>query len=338
MKSNFGTWILTSVYLFSMSCKSRDFNSDLRGKVEPSLSKPQACHESLNPNAPYTPETLIQQLTLAMNHAASSKTFETENFKDLLFASDVESASKATLKNDAIQGDMCSLARAINESASKPSHFYWLTGNGRTVFGGMALFKGDVYAEGFYRNRSSGVDTALFPRKSYTQEELFLKQPWFEWNSGSKNFVAKLGYPAERILTHLKREQGGSSLTLYRGTNVKFADKATALATLNSFPFGTSHGGIFSTPSFEKAMGWASPVVLTSRIELDQLFGGTATSQTQNGTKPAVYVGIEFDYVEVAFLYAPGDKNNLFFDNITSKCVVSEKAKGTETSYAPPCK
>jgi hypothetical protein len=333
-----GLWFISVVAFFMVGCKSRDFNSDIRGKIEPSATRSQSCHETLSPKAPYTPEVLLQQLTLAMNQAASSRTFESENFRDLLFSSEVEGASKGALKSDSLQGDTCSLVRDINASMTKPTHFYWLTGNGRTSFGGMALYKGDVFAEGFYRNRSSGVQGALFSRKAYGPEELFLKQPWFEWNSQSKKFIAKLGNPSERILSHVVREQGGTSLMLHRGTTVKFAEKTSALATLNSFPFGASLGGIFSTPSFEDAKGWASPVVLSSRLELNQLSGSTLPVQSGNEKIPALYAGIEFNYVEVAFLYAPRDKNNLFFDNVVAKCVVSDKAQGNESSFAPPCK
>lgn len=331
-------WLTTVACLFVMACKSREFNSDIRDDRNPSSSRSLPCHESLNPKAPYTPEVFFQQLTAAMNQAATSKTFEAENFRDLLFSSEAESASKGRLKLEDLQGDTCTLVRAINESMSKPSHFYWLTGNGRQSYGGMVLYKGDIFAEGFYRNRSIGVDGMLFRRRAYTQEELFLKQPWFEWNSQNKKFSAKVGNPAERILSHVAKEQGGASLTLHRGTAVKYADKATALATLNSFPFGKMAGGIFSTPSFENAKSWASPVVLSARFQLNQLTGSTLQVSSPNGRLPALYVGIEFNYVEVAFLYAPGDKSNLFFDNVVSKCVVSDKAQGTDASFAPPCK
>ena len=322
----------------AVGCKSRDFNGELRGKISNPDAKQSPCHEIINPKAPYTPEIFVEQLTSAMNQAAAGKIFEKENFRDMLFADDIESAARGTLKQDILRGDSCSLVRAINESMSKPSHFYWLTGNGRTSSGGLAIYKGDVFAEGFYRNRAAGVEGSLFPRRRYNQEELLGRQPWFEWNSQSKKFSPRLGSPATRILTHISSEQGSNAFTLYRGTNSKYTDKGAALATLNSFPFGVNTGGIFSTSSYEKAKGWANPVLLTSRINPKILQDAFTSQKMENRKTAPVYVGIEFDYVEIAFLYSPGDQENIFFDNVTSKCVVSEKAQGSEASLAASCR
>lgn len=320
------------------ACKSRDFNTELRGKIDNPDGRQSPCLETLNPKAPYTPEVLIQQLTAAMNQAALSKTFESENYRDFLFSDDVGSVTRASLKSEVLNGDACSLVRSINESMTKPSHFYWLTGNGRTSFGGMALYKGDVFAEGFYRNRAAGVEGSLFARKKYSQEELLNRQPWLEWSPQSKKFTARLGSPASRIINHIADEQGANALTLHRGTNTKFADKSTALATLNSFLFGNNKGGIFSTPSYTDAKGWANPVVLSSRVNPKTLMEAASPQRADNQKSPAVYVGIEFGYVEIAFLYEPGDKSNLFFDNIVSKCVVSDRAQGTDANFAAACK
>lgn len=327
---------LSTLVLLS-SCKSRNFNTELRGKIDNPGAKQSACHEIINPKAPYTPEILVEQLTRALNQAATSKTFEKENFRDLLFADDVETAAKGKLNPEILGGNSCTLVRAINESMNKPAHFHWLTGNGRTSAGGMAIYKGDVFAEGFYRNRSVGVDGSLYPRKRFSQEELLGRQPWFEWSSQSKKFAARLGTPAARLMAHISSEQGLNAFTLYRGTNAKYADKRAALATLNSFLFSSDTGGIFSTPSHEKAKGWANPVVLTSRINPNILLNVFAQQKSDNQKSAAAYVGIEFDYVEFAFLYSPGDTENIFFDNVTSKCIVSDKALGSDVSFASSC-
>lgn len=320
-----------------LACKARDFNSDLRGKVDNPDARQTPCLETLQRNAPYTPEVLNQQLTAALNQAATSKFFEAENFRDLLFSSEVEVAARGALKAELFLGDNCSLIRAINESRTKPSHFYWLTGNGRTSFGGMALYKGDIYAEGFYRNRQSGVDGSLFTRKKYGLDELMNKQPWFEWSPQTKKFTPRLGSPGARLVSHIAADQGTDAVTLYRGTNVKFADKLTALATLNSFAFGNNFGGIFSTPSYDAAKGWANPVVLKSRLSPKSLSDAMAAQKPNSPKSPLVYAGVEFGYVEVAFLYTPGDKSNLFFDNVVSKCIVQDKSQGGDAAFASPC-
>jgi hypothetical protein len=336
MSQNLIIAFLATLALLS-SCKSRDFNTALRSRIDNPDAKQSPCHEIINPKAPYTPEILIEQLTSALNQSATSKTFEKENFRDLLFADDVETAAKGKLNPEILSGNSCTLVRAINESMNKPAHFYWLTGNGRTSSGGMAIYKGDVFAEGFYRNRSVGVDGSLYPRKRYSQEELLGRQPWFEWSPQSKKFAARLGSPATRLMAHISSEQGSNALTLHRGTNTKYADKVAALATLNSFLFSSNTGGIFSTPSYEKAKGWANPVVLTSRINPKILLDAFTQQKSDNQKTAAAYVGIEFDYVEFAFLYSPGDTKNIFFDNVTNKCVVSDKAQGSDASFAKSC-
>jgi hypothetical protein len=330
---------LLAATLFSIfGCKTRDFNTELRGKADSPDGRQTPCLETLQKNAPYTPELLNQQLTAALNQAATSKIFESENFRDLLFASEVDLAARGALRSELFLGDHCSLIRAINESMTKPSHFYWLTGNGRSSFGGMALYKGDIFAEGFYRNRSSGVEGGLFARKKYDLEELMSQQPWFEWNPQAKKFTPRLGSPGTRLVSHISIEQGANALTLYRGTNVKYAEKPAALATMNSFAFGNKFGGIFSTPSYDAAKGWSNPVVLTSRINPKNLIESFAPAKADINRQGQVYTGVEFGYVEIAFLYAPGDKSNLFFDNVVGKCVNTEKAQGSDSAFASPCK
>ncbi|MEN9529585.1 MAG: hypothetical protein RI932_1458 [Pseudomonadota bacterium] len=335
----FNKFFLTIVAAVSLlGCKSRDFNSDLRGKIDNPDGRQTPCHETLQRNAPYTPELLTQQLTAALNQAATSKVFEPENFRDLLFSSEVDLAARGALKSELFLGDHCNLIRAINKSLTEPSHFYWLTGNGRTSFGGMALYKGDVFAEGFYRNRASGVEGSLFERKKYELEELMNKQPWFEWNAQTKKFSPRLGSPGARLVAHISADQGMNAVTLHRGTNVKYSDKMSALGTLNSFLFGKNLGGIFSTPDYDAAKGWSNPVVLSSRINPKTLLEALTPQKADSNKTATVYAGVEFDYVEVAFLYSAADKTNLFFDNVVSKCVVPEKAQGADSAYASSCK
>jgi hypothetical protein len=330
-----GMVLVTSLTLFA--CKPRNFGETKSITVmnpdDPGFS---ACNETLRKDAPYTTKEFGEKLTSALNSGAKTKIFSGENIRDFLFADNVAAAMSGTLTAESLHFNDCDMTRFINESLTKPSYFFVLTGNGSNTFGGMTLYKGDVFAEGFYRNRSSGVQEQLYPRRAYSATEIMTQQPWLEWNSSSRSFTPKVGSPAVRIAQHIQKEQGADFATFHRGTNVKYSDKAKALASLNNYPFG-NFGGIFTTPSFEAAKGWASPVVLSAKIDPSEFFKKITVASPERGNLPGVYIGIEYGYPEIAFLYAPGDKNNMFFDSITMKCV-TDKAQGADVGFAEKCK
>lgn len=162
------------------------------------------------------------------------------------------------------------------------------------------------------------------------------QQPWLEWNNDTRTFTAHVGSPAARIARAIQEDQGGKAITLHRGTNTAFSTKEKALATTNSFRFGEL-GGIFTTPSYEAAKDWATPVVLSAEIDPADFLKSATVANPDKGGVPSIYVGIEFGYPEIAFLYAAGDDSNLFFNSITAKCV-TDKAQGADKNFAPPCK
>ncbi|MEY3902588.1 MAG: hypothetical protein RL189_1894 [Pseudomonadota bacterium] len=326
------TIIFASLLLATSACKPRNF-SDNQSSPVVDPDTPQVCKFKLEKNAPYTTAEFKKKLAEAFNKAAKSGILKEENLRDFLFADEVAAALKGQLT---LTIDDCALTRTINESVTKPSYFYWLTGNGRTTDGGMTLYKGAVYAEGFYRCRAAGVSGTIFPRRAYSLSELMTQQPWLEWNKETREFTAKIGSPAARIAQVILEEQTSSAITLHRGTNTTYSSKEKALATANNFRFG-EFGAIFTTPSYEAAKGWANPVVLTAKINPSDFIKSATKPNPDRGNVQSIYVGIEYGYPEIAFLYAAGDKNNLFFDSNTRKCV-TEKAKGADKKFAPPCK
>lgn len=324
--------IIIALLSATPACKQRTFSNNKSGGAD-DPDAPRTCPFKLDENAPYTTGEFKQKLVEAFHKAVKSGSLKEENLRDFLFADEVQATLKGKLE---IAVDDCTLTRTINESLTKPSYFYWLTGNGRTTEGGMALYKGTVYAEGFYRCRAAGIPSSIFPRRAYTLKELMTQQPWFEWNNDTRTFSAQVGSPAARITQAIQEDQGSKAITLHRGTNTAFSSKEKALATANNFRFGEL-GGIFTTPSYEAAKIWANPVVLSAKINPADFLKSATVANPDKGNVPSIYVGIEYGYPEIAFLYAAGDKNNLFFDSNTGKCV-TEKAEGADKNFAQPCK
>jgi hypothetical protein len=290
---------------------------------------------TLHKDAPYSVQEFRTALVAALNNAAQTKVYGEEPFRDMLFASDVTSVLNGTLNSDFLGSDDCSLIRHINESMTKPSFFFWLTGNGKQADGGMTLYKGDVFAEGFYRCRAAGVPQQIFARRKYNNTELMTQQPWLEWDRAARKFLPKIGNPATRVLQHLSREQGADFLTLHRGTDIFNSKKEDILA--NTTPFFEKYGAIFTTPSFDAAKTWANPVIVSAKLNPSAFLNAATVPNPSRGGIPAIYVGIEYDYIEIAFLFSPGDRNNLFMDSISAKCV-TEKANGADIKFAPRCK
>ncbi|MEN9808822.1 MAG: hypothetical protein RLZZ488_389 [Pseudomonadota bacterium] len=326
------TVIVASLLFATSACKQRTFSNNKSGGVV-NPDAPQVCTEKLDKDAPYSAGEFKKKLVEAFHKAVKSGNLREENLRDFLFADEVEAALKGQLE---ISIDDCALTRTINESLTKPSYFYWLSGNGRTTEGGMTLYKGTVYAEGFYRCRAAGVTSAIFPRRAYNLKELMTQQPWLEWNKETRSFNARVGSPVARIVQAIQEDQGNNSITLHRGTNTVYSAKEKALATANSFRFG-DFGGIFTTPSYEAAKGWANPVVLSAKIDPGDFIKAATTANPDKGDVPSIYVGIEYSYPEIAFLYEAGDSSNLFFNSIRAKCV-TEKAQGADKNFAQPCK
>ncbi|MCA2958832.1 MAG: hypothetical protein IOD12_01175 [Silvanigrellales bacterium] len=319
------------------ACKSRGYNqSGAKGIQVDSPEGTPECNDALDANAPYDAPTLGKALTEAMNVASQKGGWTEENFKDLLFNTEVQKASRGELTVDSFFLDPCYTHASINTSMKKPVVIFSLSAGARISNGGIAIYKGHVFAEGFYRNRNVGVDGSLYPRRKYDAKELLTQQPHFIWQQAEKRFVPALGKASETLAKILIAESKTGTVELHRGTNMKYSDPKVALATLNNFPFGT-FGGIFTTPEFEAAKRWSSPVVLSTSFSKDAFLSAVTNSDANFENAPSVYVGVEHDYVEAAFLYKPGSSTNLFFDNVKKKCAVKAKDKNAEATTLEEC-
>ncbi|MFA6434219.1 MAG: hypothetical protein WCW52_05940 [Elusimicrobiales bacterium] len=311
-------------------------NVDNPDDNSPSVDNPDAettidtgCNEVLSAGAPYDAATF----KAALEKALQSKALDADALSNFLFKSDIEQIQDGSFDIGVMSFDDCNLTKAINMSLTKPAMLYPLTGNGTRYFGGLSLYNGDIYAEGFYRSRKDGVPGTLYPRRKYSAAELLTRQPWFEWDG--KAFTPHAQGASLQLIKRLSGSQGSVGyIDLYRGTREQYTDAGAALATINEFNFD-SHGGVFTTPDYSAARNWANPVVLSSRIPIRDLVDAALQNNPDLGNIPSLYIGIEYEYIEPVFLYNPGDKRNLFFDNINDRCVVRDPGK---LSYAGPIK
>ncbi len=291
----------------------------------PGASGSGACSETLSPDAPYDTAAFQAGLEIALR----DRTLDADALGDFFFNWDIPKILNGSMRLSELYLNDCSLTKAINASMTKPAQIFMLTMGGHSSWGGMVLYMGDIFAEGFYRNRSGGVEVGFAARRKYTSKEILTKQPWYEWDAAKKAFTPHVGGAALRLGKHAAAVQGSrSDLLLYRGTNEKYSVKENVLATINTFAFDP-FGAIFTTPDYQAAKNWANPVVLSSRIQFRDLADAVSADDPNLGV-PKLYVGVEFGYVEAAFLYRAGDKQNLFMDNLTDKCIKAP-AKGPIT-------
>lgn len=297
---------------------------------DPELSAP--CAHALRPDAPYD----AAGFKAALDKALKSRALDAEALGDFFFKDDIPAMLAGTFGVEGLYLNDCAVTAAINKSLEQPSYFYMVSGGGHSSYGGMALYRGDIFAEGFYRNRQVGVEVGFAARRKYDNKELMTKQPWFEWDPAAQAFRPHAGGASQRIARHAAAGQGSSeALWLYRGTNEKYSYPENALPTVNNFAFDAL-GAIFTTPDYKAAKNWAGPVVLSSRIPLAALAAATGQDDPAIGGIPRLYVGIEFDYVEAAFAYKAGEKSNLFFDNLQGRCRV--EGKGDAPSVTEVCR
>lgn len=296
----------------------------------PEITAP--CAVKLRPGTPYD----AAGFKAALDKALRSRALDAEALGDFFFKDDIPAMLAGTFGLEGLYLNDCALTAAINNSMEKPDNFFMLSGGGHSSYGGMVLYRGDIFAEGFYRNRQVGVEVSYAARRKYNNKELMSRQPWFEWDPAAKTFKPHAGGASQRIARHAAAAQGSAdSLWLYRGTNEKYSYPENALPTVNTFAFD-GLGAIFTTSDYKAAKTWAGPVVLSSRIPLVSLAAATGQDDAAIGGIPRLYVGIEYDYVEAAFAYKAGEKNNLFFDNLQGRCRV--EGKGDAPSVAEVCR
>ncbi len=199
------------------------------------------------------------------------------------------------------------LERGLTGETSRPSFVHMLSMNGRTAWGGMALFRNDVFPEGFYRTRaSSSVAPHSLDKTQYSGKDfaLLFEQPYFRWNGQCHDFHLgdKDDNANTRLIDHLIA-QSGPQVDLWRGTQAAYDSvdeilivgddgryRAGAMST-----FGDDFASVMTTPDRTAAEGWASPALLRFSFAADEL-----KAMAREGL---LYAGIEYEYLEIALLY-----------------------------------
>ncbi len=199
------------------------------------------------------------------------------------------------------------LEEGLSGDPTRPAYVHMLSMNGRTTWGGMALFHNDVFPEGFYRSRaSSSLAPQALQKREYTGADvaLLFEQPYFRWTGqdfafclGDKNDNANL-----RLVEHLVA-QSGPQVALWRGTHTAYDSVEEILVagddgryragTMSGF--GDDFASVMTTPDRAAAEGWAHPALLRFSFSADEL-----KTLAQQGL---LYAGIEYSYLEIALLY-----------------------------------
>lgn len=138
-------------------------------------------------------------------------------------------------------------------------------------------------------------------------------QPWYRWQADSKTLERQSAGAAKRILGHLQAmNQGSELLTLYRGASQVPGKYSPAAADPYQRPLKEANL-IFATPSRSGALKFASPYLLSTKIPFKELYA------LLEGNRPSLYVGVEFDYVELAFLVTKAPTST-WFSAFTLEC------------------
>lgn len=203
--------------------------------------------------------------------------------------------------------DATSLGEAFATGGDKPVHTHMLTTNGRSSWGGVAVFRKDLFPEGFYRTRALGnVAPGMLAKDAYQGEKasLLFEQPYFRWQGGEYAFV--LGDPGDnaalRLVEHLAPDDD-APITLWRGTSEAY-DTSEELLTRGAgglyaagsmSGFGEGLASVMTTPDRGAAEQWAHPTLVR--------FDFTGQELRQLAHEGLLYAGIEYDYLELALLY-----------------------------------
>lgn len=200
----------------------------------------------------------------------------------------------------------------LERSAVSPVH---LTRSGPSGIprGGLVVFKGDVFPEGYYRSRASFLSL----------KSLMSEAPWFEWNETTRKYTPKKSGSSEQILSSMFQLRGsGSTFTLYRGSGVE--DVIAPPLSRDPYRSGESEYQqvmYFSSPSLNTALVWSRPAVWSAEIPRQELLDAVRL------TEPVVYVGFEYAYPEIAFLNSVKVSVPMFRKEKRAKIVCLNKKK-----------
>lgn len=205
------------------------------------------------------------------------------------------------------------LGEAFLGDPSKPKFFSMVTMNGRSSSGGMVHFRGDIFPEGFFRERTLSERAPVGCQKVQyvgARAPLLFEQPYFAREG--EGYVFKLGDKQDnatrRLVDHLVADAQGP-IELWRGTSPAFDTAAEVLAVQDDgkigagsmSAFGEDFGSLMTTPNRSTAEGWAREAVVRLSFSADEL-----NDLVEQGL---LYAGIEYDYIEMALLYARDPKD-----------------------------
>lgn len=200
-----------------------------------------------------------------------------------------------------------------------------LNGGGSIPTGGLILINRDLFPEGYYRGVGSKVPLS----------DLMTKAPWFAWDATRKSWEPRKEGSQKRLLEFFSAaHKDDETLTLYRGATLPSA--ATSLAPLDPYASGKPQAGqlwFFASPSINTAISGASPSVLKADFTKSELLSAAT------GPKPTMYVGIEYDSLEFAFLQS-NTEPQLFAKGGRAKpyCIVEGKYKDENHGLTPGTK
>jgi hypothetical protein len=152
------------------------------------------------------------------------------------------------------------------------------------VAGTVAIFHGDIFVEGYFRNQR-GQNPGKNPPSTQTLSQT---QPWLHWNPQTHAYVAEHAGTAVSLLASFVKD---GKVTLYRGLRSEAEAAAyRKIAKGNSVGvaealFEGNRDAVFFTTDKAAAIQWSTGSVLELTID---------EAATHN-----FYVGIETTYVEV---------------------------------------
>lgn len=154
--------------------------------------------------------------------------------------------------------------------------------------GGMAIYHGNIFVDAYYRDHRG-----LHQDNAPSTEQLAKQQVWFRWNPNQKTYSREYG-GSQLVLMKESLKRGNGKVKLYRGLSQREVNQLKALkdgnpAVLKDI-FSVQRDSIFFSTNIETAKKWSKGYYITMTVDQNML--------------QKSYVGIEYDYLEVA-VYDP---------------------------------
>ena len=288
---------LLSTVLLSTSCKERSFNQG------------STAIKSLDTSSIFKDEVAFKA---ALFEAAKKSTaLFTDNDLQAFFGS----IAGPAVRNDKFANFQLSFKPPFAWGVEKAAREnVWMSTQGQSAIpvGGFVLVGKDIFPEGYYRLLGEKIPLS----------ELMTKAPWFQWDEANNTWTARKGGGQKRLLEFMfsSRKDDGQ-FTMYRGAALPSAEPT--VSRTDPYASGNPAGRelwFFSSPSINTAAIWAGPTILSSAMPRAELMAAAT------GAKPTIFVGIEYEYIEIAYLNS-NQGPQLFAKDKRAKplCFVKEK-------------